>query len=101
MGLVSFNTLYSVDYIKHIINRNTNDTGIKVMIDEVKRGLLGSSLLLAIIYTLGHIVIAMCVVTIVTNSSFWEAGMVALIEPCINGVWFYVLHSIWRNWYGN
>ena len=59
--------------------------------------LLGtSSLALALIYTLGHIIIAMCVVSVMTGASIWEAGAVALIEPSINGVWFYVLHKIWR-----
>ena len=100
MGLVSSHTLHTVNYIEYIINRNTSNTGIKVMIHEIRKGLLDSSLLLAIIYTLGHIVIAMCVVTIVTNSSFWEAGLVALIEPCVNGVWFYILHRVWRSWNG-
>ena len=100
MGLVSSHTLYTVNYFKYIINRNTSNISIKVMIHKIKKGLLESSLLLAIIYTLGHIVIAMCVVTIVTDSSFWEAGMVALIEPCVNGVWFYILHRVWRSWNG-
>ena len=54
-----------------------------------------SSLGLALIYTLGHIVIAASVVTLVTGASWWEAGTVALIEPAINGVWFYVLHKIY------
>ena len=54
------------------------------------------SLILAIIYTCGHILIAATVVKIMTDSSFWEAGLVALIEPCINGVWFYTLHRIWK-----
>ena len=59
--------------------------------------LLGtSSLALAIIYTLGHIGIAMTVVSLMTGVSLFEAGVVALIEPSINGVWFYVLHKIWR-----
>ena len=59
--------------------------------------LLGtSSLALAIIYTLGHIVIAMSVVSVMTGASLFEAGLVALVEPSINGVWFYVLHKIWR-----
>ena len=59
--------------------------------------LLGtSSLALAIIHTLGHIVIAMTVVSLMTGASLFEAGVVALIEPSINGVWFYVLHKIWR-----
>ena len=54
-----------------------------------------NSLTLAVIYTLGHIVIAMNVVYWLTGSSIWEAGVVALVEPCINGVWFYVLHKTW------
>ena len=54
-----------------------------------------SSLTLAVIYTLGHICIAMTVVSVLTGSSLWEAGLVALIEPSINGVWFYVLHKTW------
>ena len=55
-----------------------------------------SSLALALIYTLGHIIIAMAVVSMMTGASLWEAGAVALIEPSINGVWFYVLHSAWK-----
>jgi len=62
----------------------------------LKKLLSGSSVVLAIIYTLGHIVIAMSVVTLMTGASLWEAGAVALIEPSINGVWFYVLHSAWK-----
>ena len=54
-----------------------------------------SSLFLSITYTLGHILIAMTVIKIMTGSSFWEAGTVALVEPAINGVWFYILHRIW------
>ena len=62
----------------------------------VKKLITGSSLTLAVIYTLGHIVIAMTVVSVMTGASLWEAGAVALIEPSINGVWFYVLHTIWK-----
>ena len=54
------------------------------------------SLTLALIYTVGHVIIAMTVVSVMTGASLWEAGTVALIEPAINGVWFYVLHSLWR-----
>ena len=61
-----------------------------------KRLLTSSSLGLALIYTLGHIVIAMTVVSLLTGASLWEAGAVALIEPSINGLWFYVLHSAWK-----
>ena len=58
--------------------------------------LTSSSLGLAIINTLGHICIAMIVVTILTGASLWEAGAVALIEPSINGVWFYMLHKTYK-----
>mgnify|MGYP001470068175 FL=1 len=61
----------------------------------------GSSLTLALIYTCGHVVIAMSVVSIMTGASLWEAGAVALIEPAINGVWFYVLHRIWKSFNEN
>ena len=58
--------------------------------------LSGSSLALALIYTAGHVVIAMTVVTLMTGVSLWEAGAVALIEPSVNGVWFYILHTGWK-----
>ena len=63
---------------------------------KIKNFLEGDSLVLALIYTGGHIIIAMTVVTLMTGASLWEAGAVALIEPSINGVWFYVLHMIWK-----
>lgn len=63
---------------------------------KIRNFLEGDSLILALIYTCGHIVIAMTVVTLMTGASLWEAGAVALIEPSINGVWFYILHMIWK-----
>jgi len=54
------------------------------------------SITLALIYTLGHIIIAMTVVSLMTGASLWEAGSVALVEPAINGVWFFVLHKLWK-----
>ena len=51
-----------------------------------KRLLRGNSIVLALIYTCGHVIIAMSVVSILTGASLWEAGAVALVEPTINGV---------------
>ena len=69
---------------------------------NVLKGLIkGSSLILALIYTCGHILIAMTVVTVMTGASLWEAGAVALVEPAINGVWFYVLHRLWKSFNEN
>tara|TARA_B000000557_G_scaffold148481_1_gene120608 strand:- start:126 stop:365 length:240 start_codon:yes stop_codon:yes gene_type:complete len=61
-----------------------------------KKILTSSSLGLALIYTIGHVIIAMTVVSVMTGASLWEAGAVALIEPSINGVWFYVLHKTYK-----
>ena len=66
----------------------------------IKKILTGSSMALAVVYTLGHIVIAMTVVSVMTGASLWEAGAVALVEPSINGVWFYILHSGWKKYKG-
>ena len=66
----------------------------------IKKLLTASSIGLAIVYTLGHIIIAMTVVSVMTGASLWEAGAVALIEPSINGIWFYILHSAWKKFKG-
>ena len=70
------------------------------MHNAFKKILSGSSLMLALIYTAGHIVIAMSVVTVLTGASLWEAGAVALVEPSNNGVWFYILHTGWKKMKG-
>ena len=57
-----------------------------------------SSLILALIYTIGHVIIAMTVVSVLTGASLWEAGAVALIEPTIYGCWFYILHKLWKKY---
>ena len=64
----------------------------------IKKLVSTSSITLAIVYTLGHIIIAMKVVSVMTGASLWEAGAVALIEPSINGIWFYILHSAYKKY---
>ena len=61
----------------------------KGMVNAVKEK-MDESLLLAIIFFIGHIIIAMAVVSIITGASIWEAGIVAIVEPAVNSVWFYV-----------
>ena len=70
---------------------------------EISKGIFNAfkdrmdeSLLLAIIFFVGHIIIAMVVVSAITGASIWEAGLVALIEPAVNSVWFFVLHKLWK-----
>ena len=62
----------------------------------IRKLISGSSVGLALIYTLGHVVIAMTVVSVMTGASLWEAGTVALVEPTINGIWFFVLHKAYK-----
>ena len=59
--------------------------------------IIQTSLGRALIYTSGHIVIAMSVVSVLTGASLFEAGLVALIEPTINSAWYYVLDKIWSS----
>ena len=59
---------------------------------------MSDSLLLTIIYTLGHFLIAVSCVTLITGASLELATMDALVEPMINAVWFYVLHKIYSNY---
>ena len=67
------------------------------IIETVKNIIGYSSITLAFIFFIGHVFIAMTVVSIVTGASIWEAGLVALIEPAINSIWFYVLHSVYKS----
>ena len=61
-----------------------------------KRVLGGSSIVLAIVYTIGHIFIAILCVRISTGAPLELAAIDALVEPIINGFWFYLLHSTWK-----
>ena len=72
---------------------------------EITKGIINAfkdrmdeSLLLAIIFFIGHIIIAMIVVSLITGASIWEAGLVALVEPAVNSVWFYALHKLWKKY---
>ena len=72
-------------------------TELTTGIYEATKRIIGhSSLTLAIIFFIGHMIIAMTVVSIITGASIWEAGAVAIVEPAINSVWFYVLHKLWK-----
>ena len=80
-------------------NKIEKKTEFQTGIFEVFKNLLkGSSLTLAVIYTLGHIIIAANVVYWMTGASLFEAGVVALVEPMFNGIWFYILHKLWKKY---
>ena len=68
---------------------------------EVTQGMFkliaSTSLGRAMVYTAGHVMIAMNVVYWLTGASLFEAGLVAMVEPCINGCWYYLLDRICTN----
>ena len=59
------------------------------------RNKFGDSILLSVVFFIGHILIAMTVVSLMTGASLWEAGSVAVVEPAINSIWFYIVHKIY------
>ena len=66
------------------------------MYEALKKIAGTSSLALAIIFFIGHVIIAMTVVKLMTGASIWVAGAVALVEPAVNSIWFFVLHKVWN-----
>ena len=65
-----------------------------IIIERTKE--LGS-LTLAVIYTIGHIFIAILCASFIFNASLNLAALDAFIEPIINGFWFYLLHQFFKN----
>ena len=70
-------------------------TEFKNGIYNTLRSLISTSLGRAFIYTLGHILIAMTCNRLITGADWKLAGVDAIVEPLINGVWYYVLDKSW------
>ena len=51
----------------------------------------------SVIYTIGHIVIALVCAVTITGSEVYFATIDAIIEPLINGLWFLILDNCWPN----
>ena len=72
------------------------------LVSEFKSGIFnllkklgGTSVGRAIVYTIGHILIAMTCNRLITGAEWSLAGVDAIVEPIINGVWFYMLDRLW------
>ena len=73
-------------------------TELQTGIYNIVRNIVGhSSAALAIIYTVGHIFIAMICTYLITGVSLELAATNAIVEPCVNGVWFYILHRAYSS----
>ena len=73
-------------------------TEFKNGIYNTLKKLIGTSIGRAFIYTLGHIIIAMTSNRLITGADWKLAGLDAIVEPCINGVWYYALDRIWMKY---
>lgn len=72
-------------------------TELKIGIYNLLRKIIyTSSFVLAVIYTIGHIIIAMVCNNLITGAPLELAAVDAIVEPMINGVWFYILHKGWK-----
>ena len=56
---------------------------------------LKGTLTRTVIYTLGHFLIAAGCVMYFTGADFKEAITDAIVEPILNGVWYFVLDRLW------
>ncbi len=56
---------------------------------------MSDSLLLTIIYTMGHFIIAVVCVYFITGASLELATIDALVEPLLNAFWLYALHKVY------
>lgn len=63
----------------------------------IENSITQSSIGLTIVYTMGHILIACICNMIITGARLDLATLDAIVEPCINGVWFYFLHKWYKN----
>lgn len=56
------------------------------------------TLVRTVIYTIGHIVIAAIVNVMITGAPLDLSTLDALVEPMINGVWYFSLEWFWRSY---
>ena len=69
----------------------------KGFFNAIKNQLVTSSLARAIVYTIGHIIIAATCNVMITGSTLELAAVDAIVEPLINGVWYYFLDKFWAS----
>ncbi|MDA9663370.1 DUF2061 domain-containing protein [Candidatus Pelagibacter sp.] len=55
------------------------------------------SLLRTIIYTIGHFLIAITVLMLLSNVSFKIALTDAIVEPLANSLWYFILDKWWAS----
>lgn len=55
------------------------------------------SLLRTLVYTIGHFIIAITVLMLISNVSFIIALTDAIVEPLANAIWYFALDKFWSS----
>ena len=55
------------------------------------------SILRTIVYTIGHFAIAITVLMLVADVSFYIALTDAIVDPLANSVWYFLLDKFWAS----
>ena len=55
------------------------------------------SILRTIVYTIGHFIIAITVLMIVADVTFYIALTDAIVEPLANSIWYFILDKWWAS----
>ena len=55
------------------------------------------SILRTIVYTIGHFAIAITVLMLVADVTFYLALTDAIVEPLANSVWYFLLDKFWAS----
>ena len=67
------------------------------LLNHLQKLNIGGSFLRTIIYTIGHICIAVTCLMLIASVPFSVAMTDAIVEPLLNGVWYYVLDRYWAS----
>ena len=68
---------------------------VKGIIFSIKSIALHGSIVRTILYTIGHILIAITCNWLITGADWGLATIDALVEPLINSLWYFTLDYFW------
>ena len=66
----------------------------KILVNKINLSFVNVGIYLALIYTIGHVFIAMTCNRLLTGAPLNLAAIDAIVEPLINGFWFYILFEV-------
>ena len=68
---------------------------LKGIIYSIKSIALHGSIIRTVLYTIGHILIAITCNWLITGANWGLATIDALVEPLINSLWYFTLDYYW------